>query len=161
MVPVPSLFFIGENGIPLEIVGGNKSAIELASKIDNVLTKAGKNSIQSSLNLIDAEQKAASSSGDNNTITTSNINDVKSNANTDLISTEESATVDTLNDNKDITENVAKPTTSFNIEKQDNNESKKNVESKPESQNKELTAEVSKYYIKYVNICKIVKIISV
>ncbi|XP_012229580.2 UBX domain-containing protein 4 isoform X1 [Linepithema humile] len=143
LVPVPSLFFIGENGVPLEIVGGNKSAIELASKIDDVLAKAGKSSKQSSLNLIDAEQKAASSSGDNNTVITSNVNDVKSNAHTDLISTAaESAAVNTSSDNKDITENAAKPTTSLNTEKQDNNEStKKNAESKQESQNTELTAE--------------------
>lgn len=143
MVPVPSLFFIGENGIPLEIVGGNKSAVELASKIDNVLTKAGKNSKQSSLNLIDTEQKAASSSGDNNTITVSNINDAKLNANT-VLTAAESAAVDTLSDNKDITENAAKLTTSLNTENQDNNESsKKNAESKQESQNKDLTAEVN------------------
>jgi len=142
LVPVPSLFFIGENGIPLEIVGGNKNAIELASKIDDVLTKAGKNSKQSSLNLIDAEQKAASSSGDNNTITTSNKTDVKSNANTDLISTPaESAAVDISSDDKD--ENAAKLTNSSSTEKQDNNESsKRNTESKQENQ-KELTAEVS------------------
>ncbi|XP_011872111.1 PREDICTED: UBX domain-containing protein 4 isoform X3 [Vollenhovia emeryi] len=43
LVPVPSLFFIGENGTPLEIIAGSTTAAELLSKIDNVLTKAGKN----------------------------------------------------------------------------------------------------------------------
>lgn len=58
LVPVPSLFFIGENGTPLEIVAGSATASELMSKIDLVLTKAGKSSKTSSINLIDAEQKA-------------------------------------------------------------------------------------------------------
>ncbi|XP_071557698.1 UBX domain-containing protein 4 isoform X3 [Temnothorax nylanderi] len=43
LVPVPSLFFIGENGTPLEIVAGSATAAELESKIDDVLAKAGKN----------------------------------------------------------------------------------------------------------------------
>ncbi|EGI60045.1 UBX domain-containing protein 4 [Acromyrmex echinatior] len=96
LVPVPSLFFIGENGTPLEIIAGSATASELASKIDNVLTKAGKSNKQSSLNLIDAEQKAtaASSSSNNNVVeTTSNINDNNSNSNADLTSdTTESVT---------------------------------------------------------------------
>lgn len=150
MVPVPSLFFIGENGTPLEIVGDNKSAIELASKIDDVLTRAGKTNKQSSLNLIDAEQKAAGSSGHSSTLATSSISDVKSNANTDLISTAESVAGAVLSDNKDITEDAAKPTL-LDTGKQDSNESsKKNTESKQESQNKELTLEVSQLSNIYV-----------
>ncbi|XP_070150523.1 UBX domain-containing protein 4 isoform X1 [Polyergus mexicanus] len=145
LVPVPSLFFIGENGTPLEIVAGSITTIELVSKIDNVLTKAGKGSKQSSLNLIDAEQKAtaASSSSNNNATenaTVSNINDNNSNPNIDLSSTiTESVIADSSNDNKDVIENATK---TLNTENQDNNEaSKKDVETKQTSQNKKLTAE--------------------
>lgn len=146
MVPVPSLFFIGENGTPLEIVAGSITAIELASKIDSVLTKAGKGSKQSSLNLIDTEQKAtaASSSSNNNATenaTASNINDNNSNPNIDLASTI-TESVGSSNDNKDVIENATK-TTLLNTENQDNNEaSKKNVETKQASQNQDLTTEV-------------------
>ncbi|KAM0736603.1 UBX domain-containing protein 4 [Formica fusca] len=147
LVPVPSLFFIGENGTPLEIVAGSITTIELVSKIDNVLTKAGKGSKQSSLNLIDAEQKAtaASSSSNNNATenaTASNINDNNSNPNIDLSSIiTESVIADSSNDNKDVIENATK-TTTLNTENQDNNEaSKKDVETNQASQNKNLTAE--------------------
>ncbi|EFN63618.1 UBX domain-containing protein 2 [Camponotus floridanus] len=148
LVPVPSLFFIGENGTPLEIVAGTITAIELVSKIDSVLTKAGKSSKQSSLNLIDAEQKAtAISSSSNNNVTenatASNINDNNSNPNIDVASTiTESVITDSTSDNKDVIENATKTTTLLNTENQDNNEaSKKNVEAKEAVQNKELTAE--------------------
>lgn len=56
---MPSLFFIGENGIPLEIVAGNVTATELRSKIESVLTKAGKKTKNISQNLIESEQKSA------------------------------------------------------------------------------------------------------
>lgn len=37
-MPLPSLFFIGKNGAPMEIVTGiTKTVDELISKIDNVL----------------------------------------------------------------------------------------------------------------------------
>ncbi|XP_033319302.1 UBX domain-containing protein 4 isoform X1 [Bombus bifarius] len=62
LVPVPSLFFIGENGAPLEIIAGTTTAADLATKIDLVLTKVGKNK-NASVNLIDAEQKATVASG--------------------------------------------------------------------------------------------------
>lgn len=159
MVPVPSLFFIGENGTPLEIVADSITTIELVSKIDNVLTKAGKGNKQSSLNLIDAEQKAtaAGSSSNNNATedaTASNINDNNSNPNIDLSSTiTESIIMDSSNDNKDIIENAAKMTTLLNTENQDNNEeSKKDVETKQASQNKKLTAEVCRLTMIYLDI---------
>lgn len=158
MVPVPSLFFIGENGTPLEIVAGSMTVVELVSKIDSVLTKAGKSSKQSSLNLIDAEQKATAlnSSSNNNAIenaTASNINDNNSNPNIDLTSTiTESVIADNTSDNKDIIENTTK-TTLLNTENQDNNEaSKKNIEAKQASQNNELTAEVCKLSNCYLNL---------
>lgn len=158
MVPVPSLFFIGENGTPLEIVAGSMTTVELVSKIDSVLTKAGKSSKQSSLNLIDAEQKATaiSSSSNNNTIenaTASNINDNNSNPNIDLaLNVMESVIADSTSDNKDVIENAAK-TTLLNTENQDNNEaSKKNIEAEQASQNKELSAEVCKLLNCYLNI---------
>ncbi|XP_018367119.1 PREDICTED: UBX domain-containing protein 4 [Trachymyrmex cornetzi] len=148
LVPVPSLFFIGENGTPLEIIAGSATASELASKIDNVLMKAGKSNKQSSLNLIDAEQKAtaASSSSNNNVIeTTSNINDNNSNPNADLTSgtTESVTSVDSSNNENYVTEDAAKSATSLNTGNQDNNEAsaKINVETKQDNQNKELTAE--------------------
>lgn len=146
MVPVPSLFFIGENGTPLEIVAGSATAAELASKIDNVLTKAGKSNKQSSLNLIDAEQKAtaASSSSSNNNveITTSNVNDNNSNPNADLTSdiTESVTPVNISNNENNVTEDI----TNVNTGNEDNNEAsaKANAETKQDNQNKELTAEV-------------------
>ncbi|XP_043257213.1 UBX domain-containing protein 4 [Colletes gigas] len=57
MVPAPSLFFIGENGTPLDVIIGSITAAELLSKIDLVLTKAGKNA-NSSKSLIDGEKNA-------------------------------------------------------------------------------------------------------
>lgn len=62
---MPSLFFIGENGTPLEIIAGSTTASDLATKIDLVLTKVGKNK-NASINLIDAEQKAAATSINSN-----------------------------------------------------------------------------------------------
>lgn len=145
---MPSLFFIGENGTPLEIVAGSATATELASKIDNVLTKAGKSNKQSSLNLIDAEKAAAaSSSSNNNTVEsiTPNINDNNSNPNTDLTSDiTESVTSDISNNENNVTEDTAKTVTSLNTGNRDNNEAsaKTNTEVKQDNQNKELTAEV-------------------
>lgn len=140
MVPVPSLFFIGENGTPLEIVAGSATAAELASKIDNVLTKAGKSNKQSSLNLIDAEQKAAatSSSSNNNAVdTTTNINNNNSNPNADLTS-DITESVEPVNNENNVTEDTAKAVT----ENQDNNEGNTNAETEQDNQNKELTTEV-------------------
>ncbi|KAJ9592417.1 hypothetical protein L9F63_015937 [Diploptera punctata] len=40
LVPVPSLFFIGGNGAPLEIIAGHVEETELVQKIDSVLQKS-------------------------------------------------------------------------------------------------------------------------
>lgn len=149
LVPVPSLFFIGENGTPLEIIAGSATAAELSSKIDNVLTKAGKSNKQSSLNLIDAEQRAtvAGGSSNNNAVetATSNINDNNSNPNADLTSgmTEPVTPAGISNKENNVTEDAAKAVTSSNTENQDNNELsvKVNAEAKQDNQNKELSAE--------------------
>ncbi|XP_011872110.1 PREDICTED: UBX domain-containing protein 4 isoform X2 [Vollenhovia emeryi] len=145
LVPVPSLFFIGENGTPLEIIAGSTTAAELLSKIDNVLTKAGKSNKQSSLSLIDAEQRAAAAGGssNNNTVETTspNINDNNSNPNTDLTSgVTELVVPDLSNNDNNVTEDAAKAATSLNTGNRDNNEAsaKTNAET---NQNKELTAE--------------------
>lgn len=58
VVPVPSLFFIGENGMPLEIVAGSITAADLLKKIDQLIAKAGKTNKASSQNFIAAEQEA-------------------------------------------------------------------------------------------------------
>ncbi|KAJ8686574.1 hypothetical protein QAD02_022368 [Eretmocerus hayati] len=55
IVPVPSIFFIGINGLPLEVIGNPLSSSELASKIDSILSKANEPE-QASSNLIGAEQ---------------------------------------------------------------------------------------------------------
>lgn len=58
LVPLPSLFFIGKNGAPIEIVtGATKTVDELNSKIDVVLEgvkpkPSTTNSAQASANLI-------------------------------------------------------------------------------------------------------------
>ncbi|XP_015177059.1 PREDICTED: UBX domain-containing protein 4 isoform X2 [Polistes dominula] len=59
LVPVPSLFFIGVNGIPLEIVVGSTTTTELISKIESVLIKSGKNCSNSSSDLIESEKKSS------------------------------------------------------------------------------------------------------
>lgn len=38
-MPVPSLFFIGENGVPLEIVAGDKVVENVSKKIDSAISK--------------------------------------------------------------------------------------------------------------------------
>ncbi|XP_011630738.1 UBX domain-containing protein 4 isoform X2 [Pogonomyrmex barbatus] len=147
LVPVPSLFFIGENGTPLEIIAGSATSAELASKIDNVLIKAGKSNKQSSLNLIDAEQKATTSSSSNNNAietTVPNVNDKNSNPNANVTSgTTESVKSDISNNDNNTIEDMAKNATSLNTGSQDNNEvsTKTNTETKQDNQNKELTAE--------------------
>lgn len=42
LVPVPSLFFIGGNGVPLEVVAGEVTVNELLQKITSVLEKSGR-----------------------------------------------------------------------------------------------------------------------
>ncbi|KAH0954503.1 hypothetical protein HN011_012157 [Eciton burchellii] len=142
LVPVPSLFFIGENGTPLEIVAGSTTATELASKIDNVLLKAGKTNKEFSSNLIDEEKKAAatsSSSNNNAEATTSNINNIETNPETDLTTTIEPIAISSINDEKSFIEEAA---ASSSTENQNNNETSKNdTEITEENQNVELTAE--------------------
>lgn len=62
LVPVPSIFFIGESGAPLEIVGNKLSASDLASKIDSIVLKVNPSVNNPSASLISAEQVAHSSS---------------------------------------------------------------------------------------------------
>lgn len=164
MVPIPSLFFIGENGTPLEIVAGITTVDDLVSKIDSVLTKAGKsNKHSSSANLINIEQKAAAINSSNNNDTveaaTSNINNVKHDLNTNLISSE-STTADISTSKNEVIEDPIKATEpSLSTEIKDNNEPPKenaeaqqNHEIKRETQNKELTAEVCQIYKHGCNI---------
>lgn len=40
LVPVPSLFFIGDNGVPLEVIAGDVNEAELVRRIDSVLEKS-------------------------------------------------------------------------------------------------------------------------
>lgn len=62
MVPIPSIFFIGQNGTPIEVVAGETSAVDLASKIDTILKKADPTSKDSSTSFIQTEQKASAGS---------------------------------------------------------------------------------------------------
>ena len=39
LVPVPSLFFIGSNGVPLEVIAGEVNEGELVRRIDSVLER--------------------------------------------------------------------------------------------------------------------------
>ncbi|XP_058794186.1 UBX domain-containing protein 4-like [Phymastichus coffea] len=61
LVPVPSIFFIGENGAPLEIIGNKLSSNDLASKIDSIVLKAKPQTIDPSASLINSEQSTQSS----------------------------------------------------------------------------------------------------
>lgn len=62
LVPLPSLFFIGKSGTPIEVVTGATTTVEeLDSKIKSILEKSGVSSGASS-SLISSEQSAASSS---------------------------------------------------------------------------------------------------
>jgi hypothetical protein len=61
-VPVPSIFFIGENGRPLEIVVKISSPSDLVSKIDSILEKIKLQVKHSAADVVNAEKKAHSSS---------------------------------------------------------------------------------------------------
>lgn len=74
LVPVPSVFFIGETGVPLEIVAGNFSIPELSSKIDDILVKSGKNASGSSASFIQSEQRATATGSVNITTEKSTSN---------------------------------------------------------------------------------------
>ncbi|XP_054734164.1 UBX domain-containing protein 4 [Anastrepha obliqua] len=69
VVPVPSIFFIGKSGTPLEIGTGIIASVEeLEEKINKVLIASGRStpSVSSSTSLIEAEQKAQSATTVNN-----------------------------------------------------------------------------------------------
>lgn len=58
LVPLPSLFFIGKSGTPIEVVTGNTTSVEeLDSKIKSILEKSGISEASSSL--IQSEQTAS------------------------------------------------------------------------------------------------------
>ncbi|XP_012252086.2 UBX domain-containing protein 4 isoform X2 [Athalia rosae] len=60
LVPVPSLFFIGQNGAPIEVIAGETSIADLMTKIDTILKKVEPAQKDSSTSLIQAEQNVAS-----------------------------------------------------------------------------------------------------
>ncbi|XP_036338013.1 UBX domain-containing protein 4 [Rhagoletis pomonella] len=63
VVPVPSIFFIGKSGTPLEIGTGIIASVEeLEEKINKVLTSSGRctSAVHASSSFIEAEQKAQS-----------------------------------------------------------------------------------------------------
>ncbi|XP_014212775.1 UBX domain-containing protein 4 [Copidosoma floridanum] len=82
-VPVPSIFFIGDNGTPLEIIGNSLPPVDLKTKIDSILAKANPNSSNTSTNLIEAEQKAHSSENNQTSETESKISSEINNTNND------------------------------------------------------------------------------
>ena len=131
LVPVPSLFFIGENGIPLEIVAGSTTSADLLAKIELVLSKAGKNK-NTSANLIDAEQKAAATNAPNNTSVNIEGNTPKSNVEMPLkqSSPESVSNAVIKNDTKE------EPSTSIKV-----TEAVKTTNDKQETHTKELTTE--------------------
>lgn len=137
LVPVPSLFFIGENGIPLEIVVGNVNSTELTTKIESVLTKAGKGAKNSSLSLIESEQKS-SASNEPPEASVSDISTVKAPEATVTADVPEEHVSSTENENK-LVENISNtdekdtevPTTS-NETKTTNNATVLSIEEKIE-----------------------------
>ncbi|XP_003704260.1 UBX domain-containing protein 4 [Megachile rotundata] len=132
MVPVPSLFFIGENGMPLEIVAGNTTSADLLAKIDLVLSKAGKNK-NTSTNLINAEQKAAATSNATNSgsVNIEGAKTTKSNTETSVPQTKSENVSNVIpNDTKE------QPSTSLKA-----TETPKTVNDKKEEQAKELSTE--------------------
>lgn len=133
LVPVPSLFFIGENGIPLEIVAGSTTSADLLAKIELVLSKAGKNK-NTSANLIDAEQKAAATNVPNNTSVKLEGNTPKLNVEMPLKQTSPESVSNAVikNDTKE------EPSTSIK-----STEAVKTTNDKQETHTKELTTEVS------------------
>jgi chemotaxis protein histidine kinase CheA len=54
LVPIPSMFFIGLNGVPLEVVAGEVTVPEMLQRITSVLEKSGK-----AVSPIEAEGEAA------------------------------------------------------------------------------------------------------
>ncbi|XP_033334844.1 UBX domain-containing protein 4 [Megalopta genalis] len=141
LVPVPSVFFIGTNGSPLEIVAGTTTANDLQTKIETVLTKAGKNKTSNlSSSLIDAEKKATASGITINTPSTSskpatNLEcDSTINSNTDVSLKQE--TVETK---------VAEETKATKVENESSNVATENanVESSTVDKSKNVPSETS------------------
>ncbi|XP_076242160.1 UBX domain-containing protein 4 [Calliopsis andreniformis] len=137
LVPVPSIFFIGENGVPLEIVAGSVTAADLLAKIDLVLTKAGKNK-DSSVNLIDAEKKAAASNSNTNA-------SVQQESTTTTSSNVEVSSTKTESENKDVAaaDTKVEPSTSADTTEQikSSNELKEERSSPPKDSSSQLTHE--------------------
>ncbi|CAL7950433.1 unnamed protein product [Xylocopa violacea] len=138
LVPVPSLFFIGENGTPLEIIAGSTTVTDLATKIDLVLTKVGKNK-NASVNLIDAEQKATAAGAATNSNAKVDVD--QKNENTTEAKSIEVPVAQTVSDNvnNDVTKSSIKeePSTSLKA-----NEAPKPVNETIEAPTKEeLTVE--------------------
>lgn len=135
LVPVPSLFFIGENGIPLEIVAGNTTSADLLAKIDLVLSKAGKNK-NTSTNLINAEQKAAAA---NNATNSASVNIAHEGANATKVNAEMPAPqTKSENVSNAVISNDTKEEPSTNLK---TTETPKTVNDKNEEQAKELSTE--------------------
>lgn len=137
MVPVPSLFFIGENGTPLEIIAGNTTATDLVTKIDLVLTKVGKNK-NASINFINSEQKSTAADNAINSniiidVDKKNDNIIKSNAEVPIPQTTSEGESNNIIKN-DIKEEAS---TSLKV-----NEPPKPANETKEMPTKELTAEV-------------------
>ncbi|CAD1479009.1 unnamed protein product, partial [Heterotrigona itama] len=139
LVPVPSLFFIGDNGTPLEIIAGSTTAADLATKIDLVLTKAKKNK-NASLDMIDAEQKATAANSANNVnikidIDTKNDSITKSSVEVPLAPSVEATSEDKSNN---IIKNDIKQEPSTSLE---TSEPPEPVNETKETPNKESTSE--------------------
>lgn len=134
LVPVPSLFFIGENGIPLEIVAGNVTATELTSKIESVLKKAGKETKKGSQNLIESEKKSAACTNapdaSTSNVTTVNTPDTKvaTDVPTETVTNTESGHKLVENESSDLID-MDIPTTS-NETKVDNNATELSMQEK-------------------------------
>lgn len=132
LVPVPSLYFIGQDGLPLEIVAGNPTSADLLTKIDLVLSKAGKNK-NASTNLINAEQKATATTNNASVnIDHEGANTKESNVETSVPQAKSENVSNTAipNDTKE------QPSTSLKA-----TETPKAVNDKKEAQAKELTTE--------------------
>lgn len=63
LVPIPSLFFIGQSGAPLEVIAGSTNVADLTAKIETVLERVEPTSKDSSTSFIQSEKKESSGSG--------------------------------------------------------------------------------------------------
>lgn len=67
LVPIPSLFFIGGNGVPLEVVAGEVNVPELLRRINLVLEKSGKTVSQENKTPVAETQESTQEPTKNNT----------------------------------------------------------------------------------------------